>query len=99
MAMRRDLVIGRYYWVIPAPEQDSISPRSSGPGMWWHDEIQPSRFDGWNTAGEMLWNFMGIDDTSNWPVLWIGDPIDLPVVQKTRGRGPAAVEIHPQVSP
>ena len=43
------------------------------PGQEWQDELQPERFNGWNAAGEMLWNFIGFDGSSNWPVLWIGE--------------------------
>ncbi|WP_181885631.1 hypothetical protein [Trinickia dinghuensis] len=38
--------------------------------------MQPARFNGWNAAGEMLWNFMGFDGSSNWPVLWIGAALE-----------------------
>jgi hypothetical protein len=79
MGARRNLIIGRYYWVIPAPEKDDSVPRQRGPQMGWHDEIQPSRFNGWSADGKMLWNFLGVDDSSTWPVLWIGAAIELPV--------------------
>ena len=86
MGTHRALIIGHYYWVIPAPEHDETSPRQRGPRMGWQDEIQPSRFDGWNARGEMLWNFLGVDDSSTWPVLWIGDRIELPIVPAGRLR-------------
>jgi hypothetical protein len=79
MGAHRNLIIGRYYWVIPAPEKDDSVPRQRGPQMGWHDEIQPSRFNGWSADGKMLWNFLGVDNSSTWPVLWIGDVIELPV--------------------
>jgi len=28
----------------------------------------------------MLWNFIGFDGSSDWPVLWIGEAIEVPVV-------------------
>lgn len=84
MSMQRDLVVGRYYWVIPAPDRETSTMRRRPVGMGtradWQDEIQPARFNGWIANGEMCWNFLGTDDSWNWPILWIGDPIELPVM-------------------
>lgn len=84
MSMQRDLVVGRYYWVIPAPDRETSTTRRRPAGMGaradWQDEIQPARFNGWNANGEMCWNFLGTDDSWSWPILWIGDPIELPVM-------------------
>lgn len=83
MSMQRDLVVGRYYWVIPAPDRETSigrrRPASMGARADWQDGIQPARFGGWNASGEMCWNFLGTDDSWNWPVLWIGEPIKLPL--------------------
>ena len=89
--MQRDLVVGRYYWVIPAPDLRTPAarplPATMGARADWQDEIQPSRFNGWNADGEMLWHFVGTDGSWNWPVLWVGEPIELPVVPIARFRG------------
>ena len=47
-----------FYWVVP--------DRNVGydPGQEWQDEIQPMHFNGCNTAGEMLWNFLGFDGSA-----------------------------------
>jgi hypothetical protein len=42
--------------------------------------MQPARFHGWNAAGEMTWNFMGFDGSSDWPMIWIGEAIAVPIV-------------------
>lgn len=70
MRAERKLIVGAFYWVIPGP----------GLGIDWQHEIQPARFNGWNAAGEMLWNFLGFDGSSSWPVLWIGEVIGVPIV-------------------
>ena len=84
MNMHKELVVGRYYWIIPVPDREtSVSrrrPAGIGARAEWQDEIQPARFNGWSANGEMLWNFLGTDDSWNWPVLWIGEPIEFPVM-------------------
>jgi hypothetical protein len=44
---------------------------------------RPARFDGWNAAGERLWNFMGVDGSSNSVVLRVGEAIEVPIVPRT----------------
>lgn len=65
-----------------APSTGVIPDRNVGygSGQEWQDEIQPARFNGWNAAAEMLWNFLGFDGSLSWPVLWIGEAIELPIV-------------------
>jgi hypothetical protein len=60
--------------VIPAP----------GIGIDWWDERQRARSNGWNAVGEMLWNFLGFDGSSNWPVLWVGEAIEVPITPARR---------------
>lgn len=68
----------RLLWVIPKPDvgRDDDWDRCQE----WQDEIQPARFNGWNAAGEMIWNFIGVDGSSDWSVLWIGEEIGVPTV-------------------
>jgi hypothetical protein len=37
-----------------------------------------ARFNGRSAEGELLWNFVGIDGSTNWPVLWIGEAVGAP---------------------
>ena len=62
------------------PEGRIERGRRLATGQEWEDEIQPARFNGWNAAGEMLWNFIGFDGSSDWPVLWVGEAIEVPIV-------------------
>lgn len=80
MANDKQLIPGRFYWVIPEVDPDAEDRDLCQPGQEWQDEIQPARFNGWNAAGEMLWNFVGVDGSSNWAVLWIGEAIEVPIV-------------------
>lgn len=80
MRAEKHLIPGAFYWVIPEVDLDAEDRDLCEPGNEWQDEMQPARFNGWNTAGEMLWNFLGFDGSSNWPVLWIGKAIAVPVV-------------------
>jgi len=79
MANNIPLIPGAFYWVIPEINPDAEDRDLCDPGQAWQDEIQPARFNGWNAEGEMLWNFMGFDGSSNWPVLWIGEAIGVPI--------------------
>lgn len=63
----------------PEADPDAEDRDEWEPGQEWQDEIQPARFNGWNAAGEMLWNFLGLDGSSNWPVLWVGEAIEVPI--------------------
>ncbi|MDG0022727.1 hypothetical protein [Trinickia sp. Y13] len=80
--MREDkqLIVGAFYWVIREVDPESACRDEWEPGQEWLDEIQPARFNGWSASGEMLWNFMGFDGSSNWPVLWIGEEIEVPIL-------------------
>ena len=42
-------------------------------------EIRPARFNGQSAAGEMLWNLLAVDSSSDWPVLWVGEEIEVPI--------------------
>ena len=59
MVTEKHLIVGAFYWVIPKPDvgRDDDWDRCQE----WQDEIQPARFNGWNAAGEMIWNFIGVD--------------------------------------
>lgn len=80
MNKRQDLIPGRFYWGIPEIDPDADDRDMCEPGHEWQDEMQPARFNGWNAAGEMLWNFIGLDDSSNWTVLWVGEAIEAPIM-------------------
>jgi hypothetical protein len=28
----------------------------------------------------MLWNFLGFDGSSSWPVLWVGEAVEVPIM-------------------
>jgi hypothetical protein len=32
----------------------------------------------------MLWNFIGVHGSSNWPVLWVGEAIAVPIMPSRR---------------
>jgi hypothetical protein len=70
MATEEDLVVGRFYWVIPEPRRDSLEV--------WEDGLQPARYAGMNVDRELLWNFICCNGCTNRPVRWIGDLIDEP---------------------
>ncbi|RDU96961.1 hypothetical protein [Trinickia dinghuensis] len=89
MANDKRLIPGTFYWVIPEIDPDADDRDQWQPGQEWQDEMQSARFNGWNAAGEMLWNFMGFDGASNWPVLWIGGEIAVPIAP-TRQSGVAS---------
>lgn len=80
MASNKQLVVGAFYWVIPEVDPDAEDRDMCDSSQEWQDEMQPARFNGWNVAGEMLWNFIGFDGSSNWPVLRIGEAIAVPIV-------------------
>lgn len=65
-----ELVVGRFYWVIPALDVDTDLP--------WEKEQQPARYAGKNAAGEDLWHCLNLEDPSDWPMRWIGPEIALP---------------------
>lgn len=65
MPGNKRLLRGAFYWVIPEVNPDAEDRDQWQPGQEWQDEMQPARFNGWDTAGEMLWSFMGFDGSSN----------------------------------
>lgn len=67
MTDRKDLVEGRFYWVRPVLDPDTDK-------LWMHED-QPARFAGRNAGGEELWDCLGLDDSSTWPMTWIGPEI------------------------
>jgi hypothetical protein len=79
MCEDKQLIVGSFYWVIPEVDPDGANRDDWEPGQEWQNEIQPARFNGWNAAGERLWNFLGGDGSSNWPVLWVGEKIAVAV--------------------
>lgn len=62
-----ELIVGRFYWVIPVLDPDTREE--------WEDGLQPARYAGKNADGHCLWNYIGIDGCTNWPVRWIGEEI------------------------
>lgn len=62
-----NLIVGRFYWVMPVIDVDSEAD--------WEADTQPARYAGKNDRGENLWNCLGIDGASNWPMRWIGDEV------------------------
>jgi hypothetical protein len=64
----QDLVVGRFYWVMPVIDTDSDAE--------WESELQPARFAGRNADGQPLWNCLAIDGVSDWPMRWVGGEID-----------------------
>ncbi len=79
MVNDKQLIVGAFYWVIPEVNRDAEDRDLCEPGLEWQDEMQPTRFNGRNAAGEMLWNFLGFDGSSNWPVLWVEEEIGVPI--------------------
>mgnify|MGYP001545622770 CR=1 FL=1 len=79
MCEDKQLIVGSFYWVIPEVDPDGANRDDWEPGQEWQNEIQPAGFNGWNAAGEMLWNFLGGDGSSIWPVLWVGEEIAVAV--------------------
>lgn len=79
LAQRDDmrLIPGAFYSVIPRPDVERDDDWLSGEE--WQNEIHPARFNGWNATGEMLWNLLGVDGSTNWPVLWVGEMIAVPI--------------------
>lgn len=84
MVNDKQLIPGAFYWVIPEVDPDAEDRDLYEPGQEWHDEIQPARFNGWNANGEMLWNFLGFDGSSDWSVPWVGEAIEVPVAPPQR---------------
>lgn len=67
MTEKDDLKPGAFYWVLivldPDAEQD------------WENEEMPARYVGKNESGEHLWNYLGQEGETSWPVRWIGPEI------------------------
>lgn len=60
----RTLRPGAFYWV-----RITLDPDTDDSEQWMNGE-QPARYDG---AGR--WHFLGLEDASDWPVIWVGDEI------------------------
>lgn len=71
-----DLKVGSFYWVWIALDPDADSATDHDPG--WENSIMPARFAGRGTEGQALWNYLGQESASDWPVRWIGDEITPP---------------------
>lgn len=67
-ASRDQLIVGRFYWVMP-----TLDPDAEGE---WESGMQPARFAGRNAEGGLLWNCLAIEGVSDWPMKWIGKEID-----------------------
>ena len=65
-----DLIVGRFYWVMPAFDPDADAE--------WESEMQPARYAGKDASGNQLWNCLGIDGASDWPMRLIGAEIFAP---------------------
>ena len=67
MTEEADLKIGSFYWVLPVFDPDNEKQ--------WELAEQPARFAGLNDKGRPIWNCLGMDKTSDWPMKWIGEEI------------------------
>lgn len=61
------LIVGRFYWVVPAFDPDTDAE--------WESEMQPARYAGKDANGNLLWNCLGVDGVSDWPMRWIGGEV------------------------
>lgn len=57
-----DLEIGSFYWVLPVLDADAPDD--------WENYEQPARY-----VGNEMWNYLGIEGNSMWPVRWVGEEI------------------------
>lgn len=71
-----DLVPGAFYWIMPADDPDTVSE--------WEHYVQPARFVGVDSGGNLVWNWLAVDDSSTWPVRWIGPRIISPFGDENR---------------
>jgi hypothetical protein len=62
-----DLKIGSFYWVKIVYDPDTDHE--------WENEEMPARYAGKNAAGKDLWNYIGQEGETDWPVRWIGPEI------------------------
>src|SRR5262245_50608973 len=67
VSAERELRYGAFYWVLPVFDPDGDDE--------WGNKEQPARYGGTNDAGQQLWNYIGVDGYSDWPVRWIGEEI------------------------
>lgn len=58
---------GCFYWVQPVLDPDAKEE--------WEQKDQPARFCGLNDRGDALWNCLGLEGESEWPMRWIGPEI------------------------
>jgi hypothetical protein len=61
----KDLKVGSFYWVTPAPDT---------PETWQH-VMQPAQFAGKRKDGTLLWRCLNIEGISSWPMRFVGDEI------------------------
>ena len=64
------LLVGAFYWVQPTLDPDRA--------MEWEYYTQPARFYGYSENGDALWQCIGMEDPSNWPMCWVGPRIEAP---------------------
>lgn len=58
-----ELKEGSFYWVRITLDPDAED---------WENDYMPARY-----AGNERWQFIGVEDASDWPVVWIGEEIKL----------------------
>lgn len=67
MTDESDLKEGSFYWALPVLDPDTDKA--------WVNEYQPARFAGRREDGTLLWDCLGLEETSDWPMRWIGPEI------------------------
>lgn len=67
--MRKDLIVGQFYWVLPANDPDE----DMGPLQ----AEQPALFVGW-LGDQEQWVCLGVERVSDWPMKWVGPAIEPP---------------------
>jgi len=60
------LVVGAFYWVMPAA--GAVDAQGE-----WQSAMQPARYAGVSREGELLWNFIAVSGCSDWPLMRIGE--------------------------
>lgn len=71
MTNNEQMIPGASYWVIPEPAPEAEWRDEWQPGQEWMHRLQPARLNGWHAAGDLLWNYVDVDGSPNWRVLWI----------------------------
>jgi hypothetical protein len=66
-----DLVVGAFYWVVPANDPDEDIEQLT--------DTQPALFVGYSESGEQQWICLGLEGLTTWPMKWIGAIIYAPI--------------------